>query len=99
MEHIETLVEAFPNVQFNILAHTNFAPSVIALEAYSNVSLYPRFTRYNAQAVLDKLDFYLDINYHEEIYDIIQKVTALNLSFLLMLPIIVRLKGIVTVFM
>ena len=22
---------------------------------------------YNAQAVLDKLDFYLDINYHEEI--------------------------------
>lgn len=35
-------------------------------------------TRYNAQAVLDKLDFYLDINYHEEIYDIIQKVTALK---------------------
>ena len=78
MEHIETFVEAFPNVQFNILAYTNFAPSVIALEAYSNVSLYPRFTRYNAQAVLDKLDFYLDINYHEEIYDIIQKVTALR---------------------
>ena len=45
MEHIETLVEALPNVQFNILAYTNFAPSVIALEAYSNVSLYPRFTR------------------------------------------------------
>ena len=44
MEHIETLVEALPNVQFNILAYTNFAPSVIALEAYSNVSLYPRFT-------------------------------------------------------
>ena len=63
-------------------------------------SLYPRFTRYNAQAVLDKLDFYLDINYHEEIYDIIQKVTALRKPiFLLMLPIIVRMKGIVTVFM
>ena len=28
--------------------------------------------------MLDKLDFYLDINYHEEIYDIIQKVTALR---------------------
>ena len=49
--------------------------------------------------VLDKLDFYLDINYHEEIYDIIQKVTALKKPiFSLMLPIIVRLKGIVTVF-
>ena len=37
---------------------------------------------YNAQAVLDKLDFYLDINYHEEIYDIIQKVTALKKPYL-----------------
>lgn len=78
MEQLETLIGALPDVQFEILAHTNFAPGVIALESYPNVSLYPRFTLYNAQVALEHMDFYLDINYHEEIYDIINKVTALE---------------------
>ena len=78
MEHLETLIVALPDVQFEILAHTSFAPDIIALESYPNVSLYPRFTLYNAQVALEHMDFYLDINYHEEIYDIINKVTALE---------------------
>ena len=43
-----------------------------------NVSLYPNFSPFNAEEVLENMDFYLDINYGEEIYDIIQKVKKLE---------------------
>ena len=78
MLHLESLIRSLPNVQFHILAYTVFAPSVMDLQAYENVSLYPGFNPYNAQSVLEQIDFYLDINHGEEIENIIQKVKELE---------------------
>ena len=78
MEQLDLLLDALPEVHFSILAYTDFAPSVIDLQRHLNVSLYPNFSPFNAEEVLENMDFYLDINYEEEIYDIIQKVKELE---------------------
>lgn len=74
MEQLEILLEALPEVHFSILAHTDFASSVIDMQRHLNLSIYPNFSPFNAEEVLNQLDFYLDINYANDIYDIINKV-------------------------
>lgn len=78
MEQLEKLIKSLPEVEFSILAYTYFAPSVMVLEHYPNVSLYSNFDPLEKDRVLEKLDFYLDINYYDEIVDIIQTVKALG---------------------
>lgn len=74
LEKIEYLIENLPDVHFSILAHTDFAPNVYDLQGYLNVSLFPFFNPWNEKDVLQKIDFYLDINHYDEISHIIQKV-------------------------
>ena len=78
MEQLDLLLDSLPEVHISILAHTDFASSVIDKQRHLNVSLYPNFSPFNAEEVLENMDFYLDINYGEEIYDIIQKVKKLE---------------------
>ena len=78
MEQLDLLLDALPEVHFSILAYTNFAPSVIDQQRHLNLSLYPNFSPFNAEEILENMDFYLDINYEDEIYDIIQKVKELE---------------------
>ena len=74
LECIEYLVEELPGVHFHILAYTDFGPRVMSLDSYKNISLYPYFTPYQAQEIMSKLDFYLDINHEGEIANIIDEV-------------------------
>ena len=74
MEQLDVLLDALPEVHISILAHTDFATSVIDKQRHLNLSLYSNFNPFNAEEVLENMDFYLDINYEDEIYDIIQKV-------------------------
>lgn len=74
LECIEYLVKELPGVHFHILAYTDFGPRVMSLESCKNISLYPRFTPYQVQEIMSKLDFYLDINYEGEIANIIDEV-------------------------
>ena len=74
MEQLDVLLDALPEVHISILAHTDFASSVIDKQRHLNLSLYSNFNPFNAEEVLENMDFYLDINYEDEIFDIIQKV-------------------------
>lgn len=74
LHEIETLVKSLPNVNFHILAHTTFGPRVVALEKYMNVSLYPEFDPFKDIEVLENMCFYLDINYQNQVDQIIEKV-------------------------
>lgn len=74
MESIEYLLSELPEVHFTVLAHTNFAPFVVDLQTYLNLSLFPNFNHFNMKETLDKMDFYLDINHGGEIANIIEEV-------------------------
>lgn len=74
LHEIERLIKNLSNVHFNILAHTYFGNEIISLEKYMNVSLYPCFNPLKNDEVLNKIDFYLDINYQNEVDQIIEKV-------------------------
>ena len=78
MEQLETLVKELSEVQFNILAPTYFASEVMELERYPNVCLYSNFDPFEEKQVLEKMDFYLDINYFDECNNIIQRVKKLE---------------------
>ena len=81
LHEAESLIKALPQVTFNILAHCYFAPDIIKLEEYRNVTLYPSFDPLMHEKVFSQLDFYLDINYEGEIYNIIQKVVDKGIPF------------------
>ena len=74
MEHLTYLIEALPQVHFALLAPTLFAGSVMDLQRYPNVTVYPMFNTYNLRHELSQMDFYLDINHHQEVGNIIQQV-------------------------
>lgn len=78
MESIEYLLSELPEVHFTVLAHTNFAPSVVDLQSHLNLSLFPNFNPFNMKETLDKMDFYLDINHEGEIVNIIEEVHKRN---------------------
>lgn len=82
MPHLEFLVKNCPDVEFHILAPTDFADSVLALQVYTNVRVYPNCTLYNVDSVLFQLDFYLDINAGREVSDVISKAKARQLPIL-----------------
>lgn len=82
MPHLEFLVKNCPDVEFHLLAPTNFAGSIMALQRYTNVRVYPNCTLYNVDSVLSQLDFYLDINAGREVSDVISKAKARQLPIL-----------------
>ena len=74
IEHLEYLIRELPQVHFSILAHTGFASEIIDLQRYLNVQILPSFNPMNFRKVLEKIDFYLDINHENEIANIIEEV-------------------------
>ena len=82
MPHLEFLVKNCPDVEFHLLAPTNFADSVLALQAYTNVRVYPGCLPYHVDRVLSQLDFYLDINAGYEVFDVISKAKSRQIPVL-----------------
>lgn len=82
MPHLEFLVKNCPDVEFHILAPTNCADCVLALQSYTNVRVYPNYTISNIDRVLSQLDFYLDINAGREVFDVISKAKERQLPIL-----------------
>lgn len=74
IEHLEYLIKNLPYIHFSILAPTLFASGIMDLQRYLNVSVFPVFTPMNVIKTLEKIDFYLDINYGVEVENIIEKV-------------------------
>ncbi|VTG62968.1 glycosyltransferase [Streptococcus pneumoniae] len=78
MESLEYLLSELPEVHFTVLAHTNFAYSVVDMQRFLNLSIYPNFNSFNMKETLDKMDFYLDINHGGTIVNIIEEVHRRN---------------------
>lgn len=78
LHEVELLLKAFPDVAFHVLAHTHFGFGLIQLERYPNLILYPAFDPLTSHKVLEKIDFYLDINPYGEVDQITQKIHQLG---------------------
>lgn len=60
--HLEELLKAFPQYEFNVLAWTNMGSQLKVLSKYPNLRLYPNVVGANIDKVINKVDAYLDIN-------------------------------------
>ena len=78
IEHLEYLIRNLLHIHFSILAPTLFASEIMDLQRYLNVSIFPCFTPMNVIKILEKVDFYLDINYGGEVGNIIEKVSNIG---------------------
>lgn len=78
LESIEYLLSELPEVHFTILASTNFADSVVDMQRFLNLSIYPNFSPFNKNETLDKMDFYLDINHGGVVGTIVEEISDKN---------------------
>lgn len=78
LESIEYLLSELPEVHFTILAPTNFADSVVDMQRFLNLSIYPNFSPFNKNETLDKMDFYLDINHGGVVGTIVEEISDKN---------------------
>ena len=78
LESIEYLLSELPEVHVTILAPTDFAESVVDMQRFLNLSIYPNFSPFNKKETLDKMDFYLDINHGGVVGTIIEEIHGKN---------------------
>lgn len=76
---LETLLKELPDVAIHVLAHSHFGFHLVQLERYPNLFLYPSFDPLTSRKVLEKLDFYLDINPYDEVDQMTQRIHQLGL--------------------
>ena len=76
---LETLLKELPDVAIHVLAHSHFGFNLVQLERYPNLFLYPSFDPLTSRKVLEKLDFYLDINPYDEVDQMTQRIHQLGL--------------------
>ena len=72
VEQLEYLATSFPQVQFHVGAHTFFGEDIWKLRSKKNIAFYPAIERIKVEEIIHKIDFYLDINYENEILNIIE---------------------------
>lgn len=76
--NIERLVEELPHMQFHIAAITEMSSKLMALDKYANVKLYPGVKMQVLDELFDICDFYLDINYENEIASAVRRAFLHN---------------------
>lgn len=79
IHELETLLKELPDVAIHVLAHSHFGINLVQLERYPNLFLYPSFDPLTSRKVLEKLDFYLDINPYDEVDQVTQRIHQLGL--------------------
>ena len=79
IHELETLLKELPDVAIHVLAHSHFGFNLVQLERYPNLFLYPSFDPLTSRKVLEKLDFYLDINPYDEVDQMTQTIHQLGL--------------------
>ncbi|MEY8441182.1 glycosyltransferase [Lactobacillaceae bacterium 24-114] len=66
LSHLEDLLKAFPEYDFNVLAWTAMGDRLLTLTKYSNLHLYPMVIGATIDSLINKADAYLDINYGDK---------------------------------
>ncbi len=65
--HCIKLVEGLPDIHFHIVAITEMSSKLMSMGSYANVTLYPNVKMAKVKDLFKKCDYYLDINYGNEI--------------------------------
>ena len=82
IEHLDEVVQAMPNIHFNIAAITEMSSKLLAFKKYNNVRLYPNATTKQIQELYQTSDIYLDINHGNEILDAVRGAFEQNMLIL-----------------
>lgn len=75
---VEYLVEQLPHMQFHIAAITEMSSKLMSLGRYQNVKLYPGVKMNVLEELFDRCNYYLDINYENEIVSAVRKAFLHN---------------------
>ncbi|MHA6603145.1 glycosyltransferase family 2 protein [Aerococcus urinae] len=74
LEHVEDLARGLPDLCIHIAAHTVVAPNLIDLaERFENIFIHPLAHNDLIEDLLNQADIYLDINYYDEVDDIVSR--------------------------
>ena len=76
-KNIEELIKKLPNIRFNIVSYTDMAWMLKRLIKYDNVRLRPFIMDKTLDSLIDKADFFLDINYLKD-NNVTQKIIDKN---------------------
>ncbi|MCY3031105.1 MULTISPECIES: glycosyltransferase family 2 protein [Aerococcus] len=83
LEHVEDLAQALPDLCIHIAAYTSVAPNLIDLaERLENIFIHPLAHNDLIEDLLNQADFYLDINYYDEVDDIVSRAIQKGLPVL-----------------
>ncbi|WP_260985949.1 glycosyltransferase family 8 protein [Lactobacillus crispatus] len=82
IQNLEELVKRLPKICFNIAAYTNFGWDLLKLIKYPNVKLYQTIIGEKQKRLIKTADAYLDINYGDKVYRIIDQVKGRNIPIL-----------------
>lgn len=82
IDHLNKLVQAMPNIQFEIAAVTEMSGKLLAFGERDNVNVYPNVSRKRALKLLQDCDIYLDINQGSEILDSVRAAFEQNMLIL-----------------
>lgn len=77
--HLVELVTLLSNYQIKIAAKTEMSQKLMEFEQFSNVQLYPNITPRECEKLISLSNIYLDINYGNEVDNIIWKAFENNL--------------------
>ena len=66
----EQIVKECPDLHIHIAALTEMSSQLMAMDQYSNVSLYPNIRTDKIEELLQTCDYYLDINHYNEVLTI-----------------------------
>ena len=82
IEKLTELVNALPNMKFHVCALTEMSQKLMSFEKYDNVHLYPGCKASEILNLFNTCDYYLDINYENEIVDATKEAFLHNLLIL-----------------
>ena len=82
IEKLNELVVSLPNMKFHVCALTEMSQKLMSFEKYDNVHLYPGCKASEILNLFNTCDYYLDINYENEIVDATKEAFLHNLLIL-----------------
>ncbi|MBP2058869.1 accessory Sec system glycosyltransferase GtfB [Lactobacillus colini] len=79
IEHLDEILQAMPNLHFNIVATTQMSDKLLAYAKYSNVDLYPVASYQKIKNLLSDCDVLFDINHGPELLDTVRAAFEQNM--------------------
>lgn len=79
IEHLDEILQAMPDIHFNIAALTEMSSKLLAFNKYENVDLFPVVNAQQINKLFDECDIYFDINHADEILNGVRQAFEQNM--------------------